>query len=94
MFHPRRDRTRRPWCVSTSARNPSSLTSKAQPKAVGRGPERASIGSGKRTAATYRERPARRSRFNAAALGKGLLPSSEGASWLHARAASASAGSS
>jgi hypothetical protein len=54
MFHPRRLRTRSPSSVETMARNlnPSHLSSKDQPDPEGRGPQRASIGSGSRRSQT------------------------------------------
>jgi len=50
MFQPRRLRARNRSWVQTRQRKPSSLGSKRQPRPHGSGPERASIGSGSRTA--------------------------------------------
>jgi hypothetical protein len=42
------ERERKPPCVQTRQRNPSSFGSNSQPRPVGIGPDRASIGSGSR----------------------------------------------
>ena len=65
MFQPRRLRARKPACVQTRQRNPSSFGSNVQPRPSEMGPERVSIGSGSRsttreaqtTAVNYSHRP-------------------------------------
>lgn len=47
MFQPRRLRARKPACVQTMQRNPSSFGSNIQPRPAGIGPARASIGAGR-----------------------------------------------